>query len=57
MGAIVVDYVDVGCNSVLFPGTVIGKGSSVYPLVAVRGVIPENSIVKSIENIVVKELR
>ena len=40
------DNVEVGCNSVLNPGTVIGKNSNVYPLSSVRGVIPENSIYK-----------
>ena len=46
MGAILGDYVEVGCGSVLNPGTVIGKNSNVYPLSSVRGVIPENSIYK-----------
>jgi UDP-N-acetylglucosamine diphosphorylase / glucose-1-phosphate thymidylyltransferase / UDP-N-acetylgalactosamine diphosphorylase / glucosamine-1-phosphate N-acetyltransferase / galactosamine-1-phosphate N-acetyltransferase len=46
-GAILGDNVEVGCNSVLNPGTVIGKNSTVYPLSSVRGVIPENSIYKS----------
>lgn len=46
-GAILGDFVEVGCNSVLNPGTVIGRRSTVYPLTAVRGVIPEGSIVKS----------
>ena len=41
------DYVEVGCNSVLNPGTVIGAHSNVYPLSMVRGVIPANSIVKN----------
>ena len=51
-GAIIGDYADVGCNSVLNPGTVIGKNTRVYPLTSIRGVIPENSIVKSIDNVV-----
>ena len=46
-GAFLGDYVEVGCNSVLNPGTVIGRGSRVYPLSCVRGVIPENSIYKN----------
>lgn len=46
-GAILGDYVEVGCNSVLNPGTVIGRGSNVYPTSCVRGVIPENSIYKT----------
>ncbi len=45
-GAIVGDNVEVGCNSVLNPGTVIGRGSTVYPLSMVRGIIPANSIYK-----------
>ena len=53
-GAMVGDYVEVGCNSVLCPGTVIGKHSNIYPLSRVRGFIPENSIFKSPENIVPK---
>ena len=55
MGAILGDNSEIGCNSVLCPGSIIGKNSSVYPLVMVRGVIPENSIVKSINNIVRKK--
>lgn len=46
-GAMVGDYVEVGCNAVLNPGTVIGRNSSVYPTSCVRGVIPENSICKT----------
>ncbi len=53
-GAILGDSVEVGCNSVLCPGTVIGRNSTVYPLSRVRGFIPENSIFKSSENIVPK---
>ena len=45
-GAIVGDNVEVGCNSVLNPGTIIGRGSTVYPLSMVRGTVPENSIYK-----------
>lgn len=47
VGAMLGDYVEVGCNSVLNPGTVIGRNSNVYPLSCVRGVIPENSICKT----------
>ena len=54
MGAILGDNVEVGCNSVLNPGTVIGRNTNIYPLSSVRGVIPENSIYKSKENIVKK---
>ena len=47
VGAMLGDFVEVGCNSVLNPGTVIGKNSNVYPLSCVRGVIPEGSIYKT----------
>ena len=46
MGAVLGDFVEVGCGSVLNPGTVIGKNTNIYPLSSVRGVIPENSIYK-----------
>ncbi|MBR5127321.1 MAG: UDP-N-acetylglucosamine pyrophosphorylase [Roseburia sp.] len=46
-GAMLGDYVEVGCNSVLNPGTVLGRHSSVYPTSCVRGVVPANSIYKS----------
>ena len=45
-GASVGDNVEVGCNSVLNPGTVIGRGTTVYPLSMVRGTVPANSIYK-----------
>lgn len=57
IGAILGDYADIGCQSVLNPGTVIGPHSQVYPLSMVRGVVPENSIYKAKDNIVVKEKR
>ena len=47
VGAILGDNVEVGCNSVLNPGTVIGRESRVYPTSCVRGVIPEKSIYKT----------
>ena len=47
VGAMLGDFVEVGCNSVLNPGTVVGRNSSVYPLSCVRGVIPANSIYKT----------
>ena len=56
-GAFLGDNVEIGCNAVLNPGTIIGPNTSVYPLVSVRGVIPDNSIVKSMDNIVVKDNR
>lgn len=46
-GAMVGDFVEVGCNSVLNPGTVIGRHSSIYPTSSVRGTVPENSIWKT----------
>lgn len=54
-GAILGDYVEVGCNSVLNPGTMIGRHTNVYPLSCVRGVIPENSIFKNKDEIVSKK--
>ena len=47
VGAMLGDFVEVGCNSVLNPGTVVGRNSNVYPLSCVRGVIPANSIYKT----------
>ena len=55
MGAMLGDYVEVGCNSVLNPGTVIGKHSNIYPLSRVRGVVPTHSIFKDIDHIVEKK--
>ena len=52
MGAILGDSVEIGCNSVLNPGTVIGPGSRVYPLSSVRGVIPPRHIYKNSGEIV-----
>lgn len=54
VGAMLGDYVEVGCNSVLNPGTVIGRNSNVYPLSCVRGVIPADSIYKTGGVVVVK---
>lgn len=53
-GAILGDFVEVGCNSVLNPGTIIGRHSNVYPASSVRGVIPAEHIYKNKENIVMK---
>lgn len=47
VGALLADRVEVGCNSVLNPGTVIGRDSNIYPLSCVRGVVPANSIYKT----------
>ena len=55
VGAMLGDFVEVGCNSVLNPGTVIGRNSDVYPLSCVRGVIPANSIYKTGGTIVPKK--
>jgi len=52
IGGILADGADVGCGCVLNPGTVIGKNTSVYPLNALRGVFPEDSIIKSQANVV-----
>ena len=46
-GAMLGDFVEVGCNSVLNPGTVVGRNSSIYPTSCVRGMVPENSIWKT----------
>lgn len=54
-GAMLGDHVEVGCGSVLNPGTVVGRNTNIYPLTSVRGVIPSDSIVKTMENIVDKE--
>ena len=46
-GAVLGDGVEIGCNSVCYPGTIIGRGSIVYPLTAVRGIVPADSILKA----------
>ena len=53
-GAMLGDYVEVGCNSVLIPGTVIGSHSNIYPLSRDRGYVPSNSIYKDQNDIVTK---
>ena len=55
IGAMLGDYVEVGCNSVLNPGTVIGRCSNIYPLSSVRGVIPANSIYKNRSEVAEKQ--
>ena len=55
VGAFLGDYVEIGCNSVLNPGTIILPNTNVYPLTSVRGVIDGNSIVKGMNNIIKKE--
>lgn len=56
-GAMLGDFVEVGCNSVLNPGTVVGRNTNIYPLSSVRGTVPPNSIFKSQTSIVTKEDR
>jgi len=55
LGAILGDFVEVGCNSVLNPGTVIGPYTNIYPLSCVRGFVPANSIYKASDSIVLKQ--
>lgn len=55
IGAMLGDFVEVGCNCVLNPGTIIGRHTMVYPMSCVRGVIEENRIYKSSQAIVAKE--
>lgn len=57
IGAFLGDHADIGCGSVLNPGTVIGKNTQVYPLSMLRGIYKENSIVKSTRCVVEKEER
>ena len=57
LGAMVGDRVEVGCNSVLNPGSVIGRDSIIYPSSCVRGVVPAGSIWKTGGKIVNKEDR
>lgn len=56
MGSVVGDSTEVGCNSVLYPGTIIGKNTNIYPLTRVRGIINSNSIVKDENTVVDKEV-
>ena len=53
-GAIVGDFVEIGCNTVLNPGTVVGRGSNIYPCSCVRGFVPSDSIYKAEGKIVIK---
>ena len=54
-GAMLADNVEVGCNSVLNPGTVVGRGSNIYPLSMVRGFVPAKSILKTGGTIIAKK--
>ena len=56
-GAMLGDNVEIGCNTVLNPGTVVCRNSNVYPLSCVRGTVPPNSIYKTGGIIIEKELR
>ena len=55
IGAFMGDYVEVGCNSVLCPGTIIGPHTNVYPLSRVRGQIAANSIFKDATHVTLKD--
>lgn len=55
VGAFLGDHVEVGCNSVLNPGTVVGRNTNIYPLSSVRGVVPSNSIYKKDGTVVTKK--
>ena len=55
MGAMLGDYVEVGCNSVLNPGTVVGRNTIIYPTSMVRGVVPEGCIYKKATEIAAKK--
>ncbi len=55
VGAFLGDFVEVGCGSVLNPGTVIGRNSNIYPLTSVRGCVPPDSICKKTDVIVPKQ--
>ncbi len=54
MGAMLGDFVEVGCNSVLNPATIVGRNTQIYPLSCVRGTVAENSIYKTGGEVVVK---
>ncbi len=54
MGAIVGDHVEVGCNSVLNPGTIVGRNTNIYPTSCVRGVLDENVIYKNTGSVIIK---
>lgn len=56
IGALVGDMTEIGCNAVLTPGTIIGRNTTIYPLVMVRGLIKENSIVKK-EDVIVRKVK
>ena len=53
-GAMLGDYAEIGCNSVLNPGTIVGRNSQIYPVSCVRGVVPADCIYKDKDDIVIK---
>ena len=55
IGAILGDYVEVGCGSVLNPGSIVGRHTNIYPLSSVRGYVESNSIYKNQNEIVMKD--
>ena len=55
IGAILGDYVEVGCGSILNPGTIVGRRSNIYPLSSVRGYVADHSIYKNKNEVVKKE--
>ena len=55
VGAMIGDWAELGCNAVCNPGTIVGRHSTIYPTCCVRGLIPENSILKNSGDIVPKE--
>ena len=55
IGAMLGDNVEVGCGTVLNPGSIVGKNTNIYPLSSVRGIIPSNSIYKNQNEIICKE--
>ena len=55
VGAMLGDFAEIGCGCVLNPGTVVGRGAQIYPLISVRGVIPAESICKDAHTVVAKK--
>ncbi|WP_424141796.1 UDP-N-acetylglucosamine pyrophosphorylase [Stomatobaculum longum] len=55
IGAILGDYVEVGCGTVLNPGSIVGKNTMIYPLTSVRGPVPANTIVKRMDEMTEKQ--
>jgi len=55
IGAMLGDWAEIGCNAVLNPGTIVGRHSNVYPTTCVRGIVPENSILKDDKTLISKK--